>query len=259
MSDRLTERFEEFRADSMARTAPPGVVAVRRRVARRHATRAIVLVLVALGIVAGAWLPARDGHGGPAVAPTAPAPSPSVTTSPLPVLSASPSTPSTPGKPSSGSGSTSHAPTQPATPTGKCTAFPNSQVAALLGGGDPDVLTLSTQLLNACPNGRVKVVRATYTAAGTATPKNLTLYASFSHTLSAAHPSTTMAPGQRPAGSCYSYVVLTLVVDGALPHSIANPIGQLDADGDDIALAQYWSDRGDGLIGTSWGDASCGG
>src|SRR5690242_5822158 len=92
MPDQLNNLFDEFLTDSMSRTKPPGVTAVRRTVARRHATRAIVLVLIAGGVAAGSLIPFGHGSDKTPISPTA-QPRPSATQNPTPVTSSAPASP----------------------------------------------------------------------------------------------------------------------------------------------------------------------
>jgi hypothetical protein len=211
MSDPLDDRFAEFRSETLARTRPPGVAAVRRRVARRHATRAVVLVLVALGIAASAWLPGHYRSRGPVAAP-----------------------PSVHVCPSAGDASTSK----------------------LLIGAYPDVLGLSAALMKGCPAVQLTLVRATYSGDGP-TSTDLSLFMSYTRTLSVAVPTTTMAPGRTPPGTCRSYLIVTLVQGGPLPPTIPNPIPELAVTGSDASLAIFWSARGFSLVGSTWGKPVC--
>jgi hypothetical protein len=252
MPDQLNSLFDEFLTDSMSRTKPPGVTAVRRTVARRYATRAIVLVLIAAGIALGSLIPFGHGFDRPPISPTAQPPQPSATQNPTPVTASAPPSPgpvdSTNTSPRTGTtdGSGGH----------DCNAFQNVKIPALLSGGDPNVVTLSGTLLSQCPNVQVRVVRATYTANGPGTPSTLTLYASTTDGLTAARPSVTLADGRTPPGTCYTYLIVTLAGNGSLPHTITNPIPNFN--GPDYSLDQYWSDRGLSLISTSWGEPTCG-
>lgn|GEM_PF-6711197 len=152
--DPLVGRFAAFREASIASTERPRVDALRRRVARRDATRTLsAALLVALVAAAVLWFsrpqpsappttPPRASAGPVSAAPSAPAPSASA---PAPSASASASTPSAIG----------------ATVPGGVAAFCARRDLPLVTNSDP-MLPEYSDYFTHCPNARVRVYAMTY-------------------------------------------------------------------------------------------------
>jgi hypothetical protein len=239
VSDDLREVFEAFRAESIAKTMPPGVAATRRTVTRRATTRIGLLAAIAGIVAVGVWLPGRQS-GAPVPTESSVA-TPSATPSPT----ASPSTPpqASPAPGPTGSG------------TVGCDSPYRVPTASLLVGGSPDRFALPAAVLSQCPSVTVRLVRATYAADGCCAT-TLALSGSTSRTLSGSAPSTQLPPADHPA-ACRAMVTLTLAGRSGLPASIPNPIDAIKQSGTEEGLRRYWSGRGMEVVAVSWSEPIC--
>jgi hypothetical protein len=247
MSDDLNGRFAAFEADSLARTKPPGTAAVRRTVRRRHATRAVALGATAAVLAVVALL--TNGTSRP------PLPRPVTTMSP----SAMPA-PST--SPTIRAPRATAPPTTPPTPSinRRCNPDSNSFVGGELTGG-PDAYTLTDGMLTTCPDLQLSITRVTYVTKGAAKPSTLSQTGLVTRTLAADNRTVTMPAASLPAGSCYTYLVLTLLWrDGAAepPSSVPNQVPTLVANGSDDEIQRYWGPLGASVLLTAWGTPTCG-
>jgi hypothetical protein len=239
MSDRLRDEFEAFRVDSLARTRPPGVPAIRRTLGRRAAVRAVVLAAAAVIaiVLTFTWQTPDQGR-----APIHP-PIPSIPPSPVPTPSASASVPPSPGVPSS------------SPPNTLCTSWPNRPVSTLLTSAGPDGFTIADSLVKACPGVTLHITRAVYVGNG-ASASRLTLYGSIMHPVSARSRSTQMPTIGLPSGSCFTSLTLTMITSSP-PHTITNLVPEIESSGDDDAMTRYLAGRGIALIRTAWSQPSC--
>lgn len=243
MADELRGRFEAFRADSIARTLPPGVAAVRHRVARRLTSRAAALGIASIAVLAATWLPHRGGDQ-----------QSSVLTSPTPAASQSAGATPTPS-PSASPTVTTSSPTARASRT-RSRSCPD--LAAMITSADPDTFTFSSQLHETCPLlTRVDLVRATYLGIG---PSSISLpkYSSAEVALTRTAPTVTFAPGLRPSGSCYTYLTVTLITDGGdAPASIPNLVSTFGDTEPDSTIRLYFSKHGYTLMDQLWAEPAC--
>jgi hypothetical protein len=230
--DPLKSRFEEFRQDSIARTRPPGVGAIERRLARRYATRAVALVACALAVIIGVWLPTFTGGSGtgPATPPTSSA-------------TQSPSAPSSP--------SANPPPATSAADAG-CDAIDPLSQPTVIGGGNVDTVTIAGSFLNVCPNAQIKVTRVTYTSTSP-TAKSLTRYASSAKTLSATKRTGDFGVPGMTQYSCVTYLIVIVAGSGSIPASIPNTVAKIQATGRDDQARATFAARGLDLIADAYG------
>ena len=213
--DPLVDRFATFRDASVASTTRPGVEAVRRRVARRDATRTVAAaVLIALVAAAVLWF----SRPLPPVQPTTPPRASAGTVSAVPSPSASVPVPS-------GSASASAPPTGgTATAPANAAAFCARRDLALVVDTDPLIPTYSDYFTR-CPNSRLRVYSVTYE--WDVQRQQYTSAHVDSVYLTAAHPSAAR-PGADldPISSACGYLVALMQGDvdppAALPVSVTD-------------------------------------
>lgn len=231
--DPLGSRFAALRQATIAGTKPPGLDAVRRTVARRSATRILVLALVLLTITGGGlWLMKPTGRHRPTVT-TSVTPSPwSAPTTPVPSAS------STSGAPSSPPPSAGRHPTGPATTPNACSTPPDIVGYETLSVNPPSYFA-------PCPTARFRVYGVTYE--WDVNRQQYTLAHLHNSYLTAASPSITRPTAEvDPIGNACGYVFVIAMSPVDPPSAL--PVAATDA-GD----LQYWSTHKLGLaLGQLW-------
>jgi hypothetical protein len=254
MSDDLRTLFERFEADSLARTRPPGALAVQRTVRRRYATRAALALAAAIAIILSVLLPY-------ALTPRTHEPIGPVTSAPFsagvqPTASPTP-TPTPPPTSPSASPSASPSPRPDGTYETGNACDPNNFefFGQNLESPSPDVYQVPGGMLSTCPNIAVRMHRAVYQAAG-AQSSTLSRSSSTTVVLDGANRSVTMSTAL-PAPSCASVLIVVYEAQADPPATMPNDVPKMISSGGHADVDAFLSATGEKVYAASAQAPTC--